>query len=107
MINNTHCTTLYYNSISFQVESGGLWENVDDFPVETTFDDMLTYFLDINQIPSQNLLGLLARFSEDKEEKETLTVLANDEEAYETWRKDGKVKYYFFLSSYLKFIHFM
>ena len=65
---------------------------MDDFPVETTFDDMLTYFLDINQIPSQNLLGLLARFTEDKEDKETLTVLANDEEAYQTWRKDGKVK---------------
>ena len=68
-----------------------MWESAEDFPVEVTFDDMLTYFLDINQIPSQSLLAILAKFAEDKEEKETVTVLANDDVVYENWRKDAKV----------------
>jgi len=76
--------------VTLQVESGGLWENADDFPVETTFDDILTYFLDISQTPTQSLLNILAKFTEDKEEKEEITVLANDEDAYEKWRKDCK-----------------
>ena len=78
--------------VTLQVESGGLWESAEDFPVEVTFDDMLTYFLDISQIPSQSLLAILAKFAEDKEEKETVTVLANDDVVYENWRKDAKVE---------------
>ena len=41
-------------------------------------------------LPSQSLLGLLARYTEDKDEKESLTVLANDDEIYYKWREDGK-----------------
>ena len=46
--------------------------------------------MDVNQVPSQSLLGLLARYAEDKEEKESLTVLANDDEIYDKWREDGR-----------------
>ena len=52
---------------------------------------MLTYFLDISAVPSQSLLGVLAKFTEDKEEKEMVTVLANDDVMYEKWREDLKV----------------
>jgi len=51
---------------------------------------LLSYFVDVNQVPSQSLLGLLARYAEDKEEKESLTVLANDDEMYDKWREDGR-----------------
>ena len=76
--------------VSLLVDNGGLWENVDDFPSEVYFDDLLSYFVDVNQVPSQSLLGLLARYAEDKEEKESLTVLANDDEIYDKWREDGR-----------------
>ena len=46
--------------------------------------------MDISQTPTQSLLNILAKFTEDKEEKEEITVLANDEDAYEKWRKDCK-----------------
>ena len=46
--------------------------------------------MDVNQVPSQSLLGLLARYTEDKEEKEALTLLANDDESYDKWREDGR-----------------
>ena len=75
-----------------QVEAGGLWEAAEDFPTEVTYDDMLTYFLDISAVPSQSLLGVLAKFTEDKEEKEMVTVLANDDVMYEKWREDLKVR---------------
>ena len=78
--------------VSLMVDNGGLWEQVDDFPSEVYFNDLLHYFIDLNQVPSQALLGLLARYTEDKQEKESLTVLANDDEVYEKWRKDAKVR---------------
>ena len=81
--------------VTLQVEAmGGLWEAAEDFPTEVTYDDMLTYFLDINVVPSQSLLGVLAKFTEDKEEREMLTVLANDDVMYEKWREDLKVRKY-------------
>ena len=63
----------------------------DNFPEEVTYDDMLTHFLDINQVPSQSLLAVLAKFTEDQEEKDTITILASDDDMYEEWRKDLKV----------------
>ena len=72
----------------------GLWEAAEDFPTEVTYDDMLTYFLDINTVPSQSLLGVLAKFTEDKEERERITLLANDDVMYEKWRADLKVREY-------------
>jgi len=76
--------------VSLLVDNGGLWEQVDDFPTEVYFSDLLCYFIDVNQVPSQALLGLLARYTEDKQEKESLTVLANDDEIYDKWREDAK-----------------
>ena len=73
---------------------GGLWEAAEDFPIEVTFDDMLTYFLDINTVPSQSMLGVLAKFTDDKEEREIITLLANDDGMYEKWRADLKVRKY-------------
>ena len=43
-------------------------------------------------LPSQSLLSVLAKFTEDKEEKEMVTVLANDDVMYEKWREDLKVR---------------
>ena len=76
---------------TLQVESAGLWESAEDYPEEITYDDMLTYFLDINQIPPQSLLGLFGKYAEDKDDKEALTLLAADDVTYENWRKDAKV----------------
>ena len=33
--------------VTLQVESGGLWESAEDFPVEVTFDDMLNSLKDV------------------------------------------------------------
>ena len=77
--------------VSLLVFNAGLWETVEDLPAEVAFDDLLSHFVDINTIPSQFLLGLLAKYSDDKKEKETLTLLANDEDIYATWRKESKV----------------
>ena len=77
--------------VTLQVEAGGLWEAVEDLPAEVSFEDMLTFFLDISQTPAQSLLAVLAKFTEDREERELITVLANDDVVYEKWRQDGKV----------------
>ena len=77
--------------VTLQVEAGGLWEAVEDLPAEVSFEDMLTFFLDISQTPAQSLLAVLAKFTEDREERELVTVLANDDVVYEKWRQDGKV----------------
>ena len=88
--------------VSLLVDNGGLWEQVDDFPTEVYFSDLLCYFIDVNQVPSQALLGLLARYTEDKQEKESLTVLANDDEIYDKWREDAKVRH---KTSKIGFLH--
>ena len=77
--------------VTLVVYTDGLWRKVDDLPTEICFDDLLTYFVDINTIPSQALLGLLARYAEDNKEKEALTLLANDDESYAEWREESKV----------------
>ena len=77
--------------VTLQCESSGLWENVDDFPAEVSFDDLLTYFLDIMKVPTQQLLELLSAYAEDKFEKEELGLLANDDVIYEKWKLDQKV----------------
>ena len=77
--------------VTLQAEDEGHWMPADNFPEEVTYDDMLTHFLDINQVPSQSLLAVLAKFTEDQEEKETITILASDDDMYEEWRKDLKV----------------
>ena len=33
--------------VTLQVESGGLWESAEDFPVEVTFDDILNSLKDV------------------------------------------------------------
>ena len=77
--------------VTLMAYNDGIWESVEDIPADTHFDDLLSYFLDINTVPSQALLGLLAKHSEDKREKETLCKLANDDESYAKWRLEGKV----------------
>ena len=77
--------------VTLQVETQLGWEALEDFPNNVTFDDMLTYFLDITQVPSQALLEILAKFTEDKEERGRLTILANDDIMYEKWSLDLKV----------------
>ena len=77
--------------VTLQAEDEGHWMPADNFPEEVTYDAMLTHFLDINQVPSQSLLAVLAKFTEDQEEKETITILASDDDMYEEWRKDLKV----------------
>ena len=46
--------------------------------------------MDINTVPSQPLLGLLAKYAEDNKEKEALTLLANDDDIYSEWRDENK-----------------
>ena len=58
--NNPPCDRL----VTLQCEIGGYWENVEDFPVEVSFDDLLTYFLDVMKVPSQQLLELLSAYAE-------------------------------------------
>ena len=55
--------------VTLVVYNDGLWRKVEDLPTEIYFDDFLTYFVDINTVPSQALLGLLARYAEDNKEK--------------------------------------
>ena len=78
--------------VTLVVYNDGLWRKVEDLPTEICFDDFLTYFVDINTIPSQALLGLLAKYAEDNKEKESLTLLANDDDSYAEWREENKVR---------------
>ena len=76
--------------VTLVLYNDGLWRKVEDLPTEICFDDFLTYFVDINTVPSQALLNLLAKHSEDSQEKEALTLLANDDESYAEWREENK-----------------
>jgi len=76
--------------VTLQVANEGLWETVDDFPAEILFDDLLYYFLDINLIPSQEMLDVFAANASDQEDKETLTFLAHDDVSYQKWFEENK-----------------
>ena len=76
--------------VTLQVGNEGLWETVDEFPVEILFDDLLYYFLDINMIPSQEMLEVFAASATDQKDKETLTFLAHDDVSYQKWFEEDK-----------------
>jgi len=76
--------------VTLQVESDGFWENAEDLPTEVLFDDLFHYFLDINMVPSQEMMGVFATFAADKQEKETLTFLAHDDVSYLKWIEGEK-----------------
>ena len=57
-----------------------------DFPNYRTYDQILRHIVDLSQVPNQELLKVLAHFSTDHEEKEALTILADDWESYKTWK---------------------
>ena len=80
--------------VTLQYQTRGRWETVEDFPTEVLFDDLLTSFLDIGQVPTQALLHTFAIMAQDNKEKEMLDTLVNYDEKYEQWRLDQKVKYY-------------
>ena len=52
--------------VTLQVDNGGFWENQEDLPSEVLIDDLLYYFLDINMVPSQQMLDVFATYAVDK-----------------------------------------
>ena len=72
--------------MTLQQEAGGLWDDVEDCPKEVSFEHLLTHFLDLGQVPAPPLLAALARAAGDKQERETLTSLAQEETVYHKWR---------------------
>jgi len=76
--------------VTLQVASEGYWENAEDLPTEILFDDLLYYFIDINIVPSQELIEMFASFAADKNEKEELSFLAHDDVTYEKWIQEEK-----------------
>ena len=76
--------------VSLVGNNAGLWETVDSLPSDISFDDLLTYIVDLNSVPSQPLLDLLAKHAECPPEKSALTLLANDDDSYEAWREEGR-----------------
>ena len=72
--------------VTLQQEAGGLWDDVEDCPKEVSFEHLLTHFLDLGQVPAPPLLAALARAAGDKQERETLTSLAQEETVYHKWR---------------------
>ena len=72
--------------MTLQQEAGGLWDDVEDCPKEVSFEHLLTHFLDLGQVPAPPLLAVLARAAGDKQERETLTSLAQEETVYHKWR---------------------
>eukprot|EP00090_Calanus_glacialis_P008219 TRINITY_DN16532_c0_g1_i1.p1 TRINITY_DN16532_c0_g1~~TRINITY_DN16532_c0_g1_i1.p1 ORF type:complete len:631 (-),score=117.19 TRINITY_DN16532_c0_g1_i1:122-1768(-) len=79
--------------VTLQVDNGGFWENAEDLPSEVLIDDLLYYFLDINMVPSQQMLDVYATNATDKKEKETLTFLAHDDVSYQKWLEEAKCVY--------------
>ena len=59
---------------------------MEDCPKEVSFEHLLTHFLDLGQVPAPPLLSALARAAGDKQERETLTSLAQEETVYHKWR---------------------
>ena len=80
--------------VTLQCQTRGLWETVEDFPTEILFNDLLTSFIDISQVPSQSLLNTFSLFAEDNKDKEELNKLVNHDDEYEKWRLDLKVMYF-------------
>ena len=72
--------------MTLQQEAGGLWDDVEDCPKEVSFEHLLTHFLDLGQVPAPPLLAALAQAAGDKQERETLTSLAQEETVYHKWR---------------------
>ena len=66
------------------------WVDLEDFPKFVNFDNLLRYFVDLRQTPSQEVLNVFVRFATDNIEKETLKDLCSDNEAYEMWKADEK-----------------
>ena len=62
----------------------------EDMPSGVRFDDLFYYFLDINMIPSQELMGMFARFATDNKDKENLTFISQDDVTYEKWMGEEK-----------------
>ena len=89
MINNPPSDKL----VTLQVENDGSFENAEDLPLAILYDVLLFYFLDINQIPSQELLDVLAANASEKEEKEILSFLAHDDISYQEWINKEKGLY--------------
>ena len=77
--------------IELQSQSRGQWETVEEeFPQQTTFENLMLYFLNISETPSQRMLGILASHAQDEEEAAKLNILSAEANMFDLWKQDRK-----------------
>ena len=76
--------------VSLLVSNGGIWKNIKDLCLETSFTDFFYYFFDINIVPSQDMLKIFAASATDEKEKAVLTKLAHDDVNYDMWSEESR-----------------
>ena len=64
--------------------------SVEDFPTSLTFNTLITYFLNINEVPSQRLLGIFSKYATDETDMNKLQILSLDAGTYDAWKHDKK-----------------
>ena len=64
--------------------------SVEDFPTSLTFNTLITYFLNINEVPSQRLLGMFSKYATDETDMNKLQILSLDAGTYDAWKHDKK-----------------
>ena len=62
-------------------------ENLE-LPSGITLMEMLVYFANLSSVPSQDILRLFATCAKDRNHKDRLKILAENEDAYLIWKKD-------------------
>eukprot|EP00092_Neocalanus_flemingeri_P020673 GFUD01022403.1.p1 GENE.GFUD01022403.1~~GFUD01022403.1.p1 ORF type:complete len:1266 (+),score=266.98 GFUD01022403.1:84-3881(+) len=63
-----------------------VWADVDDFPKHVTYNELLTYFVDLKRVPSQDVLALCLTYATDKTDREILKKMVDDYQVYDNWR---------------------
>jgi sulfite reductase alpha subunit-like flavoprotein len=68
--------------------SGGVCHEAEDFPKFLLFSDLLTYFVDLSRLPSQDVLQMFLKYA-DKADAQKLEVLVSDQGEYAKWASRG------------------
>jgi sulfite reductase alpha subunit-like flavoprotein len=68
--------------------NGRVWHEAEDFPKALLYNDLLTYFVDLSRLPTQEVLQLFLKHA-DKPDAGKLGVLVDDQDEYDKWAARG------------------
>ena len=72
--------------VLMETTNGKVWHEVEDIPKCLSYNELLTYIVDMSRLPSQDVLKMFLKRA-DAEDEEKLKKIVSDEEAYFEWAK--------------------